>query len=86
MPFEIKTLPDGSLLPDKGKEFLLLSIEGAHLTNEPTEFQPNLVCILHNPDAEIAYFCYSEGEMLFYINDTRQKRWLIIPDADKLAK
>lgn len=89
MPFYINKLPDGSPLPEKGKEFMLIQMANAHLTPTPTEFIPDLVCIIYDEDEqnEKAVYCFSEGEMNYHlVNNDHKKIWLVVPDAQQLVE
>ncbi len=90
MPFHINILPNGTPLPDKGKEFMLIQMAKAHLINPPAEFMPDLVCIIHDEDkeTETAVYCFSEGEMNFHLannNTDERKVWMVVPDAMALV-
>ena len=86
MSFIIKTLPNGTPLPDKGKDFLLMQEADGHIISPPDEFQEGLVCILHDELSDKAVFCFSEGEMGYYLEYVhKQKTWLIVPQAAKIA-
>jgi len=86
MGFIIKYLPGGEPLPDKGKDFVLMQKASGRIINPPDEFQEGLVCILHDEDTDKAVFCFSEGEMAYYLEYVhKQKTWLIVPDAAEIA-
>lgn len=67
---------------------MLIQEARAHLITPPTEFRPDLVCIIYDEDkeTETAVYCFSEGEMNFHLSDTEQRKvWLVVPDAMALV-
>lgn len=73
----------GTPLPSSGKVAALLN-DGA--TRTSAEFQPNLVCVVNNGMFEAAAYCYNESEFKEFANTSRPTTWLIVPNAESLAK
>jgi hypothetical protein len=93
MSYYIDNTPFGRA-PVVGKAtWILATIPGAALlpTAQPTTWQPNLVCVVENGPFDAAGFAFDPNEMaaFLYSNpshpDRRRKRWLVVPDAFKLA-
>lgn len=83
----INELPDGTSLRSRNKAQDLLKVVGAKKIPAPEQWEENLVCVVDNDAFEAAAYAYSEGEMKqFLYPDGRPKQWMIVPDADKLAK
>lgn len=58
----------------------------AEIIPEPTEFKDNLVCVVNNGLFAAAGYTYDQMEMdEFKSPDPRPKKWLIVPNADKLS-
>lgn len=85
MGYYINTI-NGKTLPPKGKADFLLE-NGATKVEYPVSFQENLVCVVENVFFDAAAFAFSERELMEFNNpsDHRQKKWLIVPDADILS-
>jgi hypothetical protein len=63
-----------------------LKADGATVV-APTQFIPNLVCVVDNGPFAAAAYCYSEGEFKeFNRPDGRDKTWLTYEHAETLAK
>lgn len=75
----------GQALPAIGKARVLIE-NGATVTDGKT-FTENLVCVVDNVFFEAAGYCFNEREYKDWTNpnDTRPKKWLIVPDAEKYA-
>ena len=88
MGYYINALPSGEVLPAKGKADKLLTIPGAReLDGTPQQWQENLVCVVNNGLFEAAGHAFDAHEMdVFAYPDGRPKRWLVIPNAESLAK
>lgn len=88
MGYYINQLPNGEQLPALGKAEKLLSIEGAELIKQPSEWEEGIVCVVNNNGLfEAAAYAYNEREMeAFAYPDGRSKKWLKIPGAKELAK
>jgi hypothetical protein len=88
MGYYIDQTADGKVLPGKGKaDFILANIPGLYEVPEPVKFTDNLVCIVSNGLFDAAAFAFCTNEMeCFKHPDGRPKRWLIVPDAAKIAK
>ena len=75
MSFIIKTLPNGTPLPDKGKDFLLMQEADGHIISPPDEFQDELLTRTGNawrfaivpiqPTGEFPHEAEREHEPLF---------------------
>jgi hypothetical protein len=82
----INQLIDGRGLPAKNKANFLVSFAGAEVV-EPTEFEPNLVCVVENPAFDAAAWAETEDEFKrFNREDGRPKTWLVLPQVSDLAK
>lgn len=95
MGYYINSLGDGTLLPAKGKaDFLLTNIPGAkeisHLAiNLGTETYDNLVCVVENGVFDAAGWAFNASEIKAFLptyRDRRPRRWLLVPNANLLAK
>lgn len=85
MGYYINELKDGKKLPNLGKASFL--IENARAEKTTPSFKKNLVCVVNNGPFDAAAFCYCENEFaVFNHPDGRPKTWLIVPDAEELAK
>jgi hypothetical protein len=77
----------GNYLPSIGKADHLIE-DGATKIEQPTEWQPDLVCVVENGLFDAAAYAFDEREMHdFFPNawDQRDRTWLIVPNAAKLA-
>ena len=82
----INVLEDGTPLPAKNKAQFLINHGGATQIPTPTHFEPNLVCVCENGPFDAAAYAYCEEEMkVFKMPDTRNKIWLLVPNAEKIA-
>ena len=53
----------------------------------PTEYEPNLVCVVDNGHFAAAAYAYSDSEFKAFMKfDGRPKSWFILPNASKYAK
>lgn len=86
MGYYINDLPDGRILPVIGKALFLERFAGAQRT-DPT-FKENLVCVVDNGIFDAAGYAYDEEELEHFSSpgDYRMKIWLVVPNADELAK
>lgn len=77
---------NGNILPAKNKAQFLLE-NGAKEIEGEIKFQENLVCVVENVFFDAAGYAYNEFEMEEFNNpyDERKRRWLIVPNADKLS-
>lgn len=90
MGYFIDQLPDGSVLPKLGKaELLLKHVEGSKIIEKPTEFAPDLVCVVDNGPFEAAGYMYDPRELEYVLksleNDKRPYVWLMVPGAAQLS-
>jgi hypothetical protein len=87
MGYYINTKPNGEPLSPTHKADQLLRVPGAREIMAPQKtFTADLVCVVENGLFDAAAFCYSEKEQNEFAEfDGRRKRWLIVPDAGKLA-
>ncbi len=61
--------------------------DGAKEIPEPTQWRPNLVCVVDNGVFEAAGYAFDEREMKHFLTpDARHKTWLEYTHAEKLAK
>lgn len=83
MGYYINTKRDGTPLAPRDKADSLIA-DGATEISEPTKWQPNLVCVVQNGVFDAAAYAFSENEMRAFLpsfDDSRPRRWLIVPDA-----
>jgi len=61
--------------------------DGAKEIPEPTEFVPNLVCVVDNGFFGAAAYAYDEGEFIAFKSpgDKRPKRWFIWDKVQQFA-
>jgi hypothetical protein len=64
-----------------------LIADGATRIARPSEFKPNLVCVVDNGYFQAAAYCYSQGEFDAFTepSDLRPKTWLSYPHAQLTA-
>lgn len=87
MAYTITIFPNGQPLPERGKEFCLIKDAGAHIIDKPSTFIDNLVCVLHENGQELAIYCFSEGEMQYWLENSNSSTvWMVVPGAVTLAK
>lgn len=88
MGYYINELPNGELLPAKGKADKLLStIEGTKEIKTPQQWEEDIVCVVDNGPFEAAAYAFSQNELNVFANpDGRPKRWLKVPGAKTLAR
>jgi hypothetical protein len=85
---EGKSNPFDWQLPATGKADAILEAGiGAKEIKRPSEWQPDLVCVVENGVFDAAAYAFDEEEFLVFADphDTRRKRWLIVPNAAKLS-
>lgn len=86
MGYYINVTNKGEQLPATGKLYALLG-DGAKPIKPPTEWIPNLVCVVENYGFDAAAYAFDEKEMnAFKYPDERQKTWLIVENADVLSE
>jgi hypothetical protein len=84
MGFYINRIND-EILPAKGKADALIA-HGATEIFHPIEFQENLVCVVENAFFDAAGYIFDSGEFgEFMYPDSRNRRWLIVPNAPVLS-
>ena len=81
----INQTSDGEPITARRKVRALL-VDGAEIIPEPTEWVPNLVCVVDNGMFEAAGYAFDEHEMnVFKAPDLRKKVWMIHPKAADIA-
>jgi len=60
--------------------------DGAREIDPPTEWRPNLVCVIDNGAFEAAGYAFDEREMKIFLSpDSRKKVWLEYSHAEAVA-
>jgi hypothetical protein len=69
--------------------FVLKEVPGAKSINPPTEWQEDLVCVVHNGAFDAAGYAFDENEMNAFLapdyGSQRPRTWLLVPGAKDLA-
>jgi hypothetical protein len=85
MGYYVNSTNSGEGLLPHNKAFALV-LDGALPINPPTEWQPNLVCVVENGSFDAAAYAFNADEMKYFLEpDGRRKIWLIVQNADKLS-
>lgn len=93
MGYYIDHTPKRPLGPRDKALALLADVPGAQRLDlpifglGPAKWQPNLVCVAHNPTFEAAAYAFDAEEMRRFDDprDDRIKEWLIVPGAAELS-
>jgi len=86
MGYYINENSNGMKLPNCNKADYLI-LDGGVEVRCPKKFVRNLICVIENQLFDDAGYIYSEDELKLFSDpkDPRPKRWIIHPNAAKLA-
>ena len=88
MGLYIEQLKDGTHLTPRNKAQQLVGDGARELTGLEIMYQPNLVCVVRNPNFDAAGYVYSEREFQRFLRgvDPRDIRWFVYEGSPDIAQ